>query len=79
MTYFCIIKNNKSMKQIVSSISDVITNSSTEVFLVKNDEALNEFVKTLKYITPWTTFNTEEDIKEHCREIYDKCCLMGKS
>lgn len=67
------------MKQIVSSISDVITNSSTEVFLVKNDEALNEFVKTLKYITPWTTFNTEEDIKEHCREIYDKCCLMGKS
>lgn len=51
----------------IKSISDAITNSSTEVFLNKNTDAFKKFAKTFKYIK-FISFETEEDVKKYVME-----------
>ena len=60
----------------IKSISDAITNSSTEVFLVKNDDKFKEFSKDFRYVLPCTVFATEEDVKKYFEEYYNysSCC-----
>ena len=67
-------KNSNIMKKKlikIKSISDAITNSSTEVFLVKNDDKFKEFSKDFKHIFPCNVFATGEDVKNYFKEIYN--------
>ena len=54
----------------IKSITDVITNSSTEVFLLKNDTAFKEFNNSLETLHADYIFETEEDVKEYLSESY---------
>ena len=55
------------MKQLIKikSITDVITNSSTEVFLLKNDDAFKEFNDTLKLLKADYIFDSEKGLKDY--------------
>lgn len=55
----------------VKSITDVITNSSTEVFLLKNDDAFKEFNNSLETLYADYIFDTEEKVKEYLSESYE--------
>lgn len=67
----------------IQSQSDIITNSSTEVFILNNENgAIEELMnELLPYCKHWVdVFNTEEDIKEYllknfndyyCEELHD--------
>jgi hypothetical protein len=62
------------MKQIkVQSISDIITNSSSEVFVKKIDEfgILDEILEAVGFKEYFTYFRTEEDIKNWFMSIKD--------
>lgn len=50
----------------IKSVSDVITNSSTEVFVNKVDDKFKEVVSKLGYLS-FDYINTEEDLKEIIR------------
>lgn len=54
----------------VKSITDVITNSSTEVFLLKNDDVFKEFNNSLETLYADYIFDTEEKVKEYLSESY---------
>lgn len=60
------------MKKLIKikSVTDVITNSSTEVFLMRNDDEFKEISKELKcvYLQP---LSNEEDVKNHLKELYE--------
>lgn len=60
------------MKKLIKilSISDVITNSSTEVFMMKNDEEFKEISKELKCVYLQLLSN-EEDVKKYIKELYE--------
>lgn len=49
---------------LIQSFSDIITNSSTEVFMVKSSKTLEEFNESLTWQN-FTIFNTEEDVKSY--------------
>ena len=67
----------------IQSQSDIITNSSTEVFILNNENgAIEELMnELLPYCKHWVdVFNTEEDVKEYllknfndyyCEELHD--------
>lgn len=55
----------------VKSITDVITNSSTEVFLLKNDDVFKEFNNSLETLYADYIFDTEEKVKEYLSESYE--------
>ena len=58
----------------IQSQSDIITNSSTEVFLLSNENgALEELIKTfLPRCNHWVkVFNTEEDVKKFLIEHFN--------
>jgi hypothetical protein len=62
------------MKQIkVQSVSDIITNSSSEVFVKKIDEfgILDEILEAVGFKEYFTYFRTEEDIKNWFMSIKD--------
>lgn len=61
------------MKQLIKikSITDVITNSSTEVFLLKNDDAFKEFNDTLKLLKADYIFDSEKGLKEYLSDAYN--------
>lgn len=55
----------------IKSITDVITNSSTEVFLLHNDEKTQEVLNKLRYVDI-ITFKTEKDVKDFIQaNLYD--------
>lgn len=58
----------------IKSITDVITNSSTEVYMIKFTDGVEDRLKALENIG-YRVFRTEEDIKDHIvqcfREIQD--------
>ena len=58
----------------IQSISDVITNSSTEVFLLKNDNAFKEFNDTLKLLKADYIFDSEKGLKEYLSDAYNDVC-----
>ena len=63
------------MKQIkIQSISDIITNSSSEVFVKKIDEfgILDEILEAVGLKEDFTYFRTEEDIKNWFMSIKDE-------
>lgn len=64
------------MKQLIKikSITDVITNSSTEVFLLKNDDAFKEFNDSLELLKADYIFDSEEGLKEYLSDAYDDVC-----
>lgn len=47
----------------IKSISDVITNSSTEVFVIKMDEKFNEIKNSLRCYKDFEFFENEEYVK----------------
>lgn len=47
----------------IQSISDIVTNSSSEVFLIESNEASDEFFKEYRWYH--STFNTIEDVKKY--------------
>lgn len=47
----------------IQSMSDIVTNSSSEVFLIENNEASDEFFKEYRWYQ--STFNTIEDVKKY--------------
>ena len=53
-------------KRIITSFSDVITNSSTEVFLIQGPDALRQMIGTgiyKKYQKDFLVLKTEEDVE----------------
>lgn len=53
-------------KRIITSFSDVITNSSTEVFLIQGPDALRQMIGTgiyKKYQKNFLVLKTEEDVE----------------
>ena len=64
------------MKQLIKikSITDVITNSSTEVFLLKNDDAFKEFNDSLELLKADYIFDSEEGLKEYLSDAYNGIC-----
>lgn len=72
------------MKKIykISSVSDVITNSSSEVFVPKIDDKFKEIIKDLKFMK-FYLFETKEDVKDFVlksitpdeKGYYDNCML----
>lgn len=61
------------MKQLIKikSVTDVITNSSTEVFLLKNTNAFKELNDSLCSLKADYIFNTEETLKEYLSDCYE--------
>lgn len=58
--------NRKEKKLIISSISDIITNSSSEVFLIDMNDDYKDFMKELGFMR-----NESADvIKEHMHEFH---------
>ena len=55
----------------IKSLTDVITNSSTEVFLLKNTNAFKELNDSLCSLIADYTFNTEEALKEYLSDCYE--------
>lgn len=64
------------MKQLIKikSVTDVITNSSTEVFLLKNDDAFKEFNNSLESLKADYIFDSEERLKEYFSDAYNSAC-----
>lgn len=58
----------------IKSITDVITNSSTEVFLLKNTNAFKELNDSLCSLKADYIFNTEETLKEYLSDAYNGVC-----
>lgn len=55
----------------IKSFTDVITNSSTEVFMIKNDGKYKDILKELKYIDI-IYFQNEDDVKNFIHtHMYD--------
>ena len=63
----------KNMKQLIKikSVTDVITNSSTEVFLLKNTNAFKELNDSLCSLKADYIFDTEEALKEYLSDCYE--------
>lgn len=61
------------MKQLIKikSVTDVITNSSTEVFLLKNTNAFKELNESLLSLKADYIFDTEEALKEYLSDCYN--------
>lgn len=61
------------MKQLIKikSVTDVITNSSTEVFLLKNTNAFKELNDSLRSLKADYIFDTEETLKEYLSDCYE--------
>ena len=61
------------MKQLIKikSITDVITNSSTEVFLLKNTNAFKKLNDSLCSLKADYIFDTEEALKEYLSDCYE--------
>ena len=61
------------MKQLIKikSVTDVITNSSTEVFLLKNTNAFKELNDSLRSLRADYIFDTEETLKEYLSDCYE--------
>ena len=61
------------MKQLIKikSVTDVITNSSTEVFLLKNTNAFKELNDSLRSLKADYIFDTEEALKEYLSDCYE--------
>ena len=61
------------MKQLIKikSITDVITNSSTEVFLLKNNDVFKEFNNSLELLKADYIFDSEEGLKEYLSDCYE--------
>ena len=61
------------MKQLIKikSVTDVITNSSTEVFLLKNTNAFKELNDSLCSLKADYIFDTEEALKEYLSDCYE--------
>ena len=55
----------------IKSITDVITNSSTEVFLLKNTNAFKELNDSLRSLRADYIFDTEETLKEYLSDCYE--------
>lgn len=55
----------------IKSIIDVITNSSTEVFLLKNTNAFKELNDSLRSLKADYIFDTEEALKEYLSDCYE--------
>ena len=55
----------------IKSITDVITNSSTEVFLLKNTNAFKELNDSLRSLKADYIFDTEEALKEYLSDCYE--------
>lgn len=50
----------------IQSVTDLITNSSSETFLMDVNEGLAEMLRTFPYIGKWCAYlKTEEDVKEY--------------
>lgn len=78
-------------KRIITSFSDVITNSSTEVFLIQGPDALRQMIGTgiyKKYQKDFLVLKTEEDVEyffrfqgkkgfNHNYSIWDLKPLLG--
>ena len=64
------------MKQLIKikSITDVITNSSTEVFLLKNNDVFKEFNNSLELLKADYIFDSEEGLKEYLSDAYNGVC-----
>ena len=64
------------MKQLIKikSITDVITNSSTEVFLLKNNDVFKEFNNSLELLKADYIFDSEEGLKEYLSDAYNGAC-----
>ena len=64
------------MKQLIKlkSITDVITNSSTEVFLLKNTNAFKELNDSLRSLKADYIFDSEEVLKEYLSDAYNGVC-----
>lgn len=60
------------MKKLIKikSVTDVITNSSTEVFLLKNDEAFKEFNNSLQLLNADYILDNEESLKTYLSDCY---------
>ena len=67
------LKIKKNMKQLIKikSITDVITNSSTEVFLLKNTNAFKKLNDSLCSLKADYIFDTEEALKEYLSDCYE--------
>ena len=61
------------MKQLIKikSVTDVITNTSTEVFLLKNTNAFKELNDSLCSLKADYIFDTEEALKEYLSDCYE--------
>ena len=61
------------MKQLIKikSVTDVITNSSTEVFLLKNTNAFKELDVSLCSLKADYIFDSEEGLKEYLSDCYE--------
>ena len=61
------------MQQLIKikSVTDVITNSSTEVFLLKNTNAFKELNDSLRSLKADYIFDTEEALKEYLSDCYE--------
>ena len=55
----------------IKSLTDVITNSSTEVFLLKNTNAFKELNDSLRSLKADYIFDTEEVLKEYLSDCYE--------
>lgn len=55
----------------IKSVTDVITNSSTEVFLLKNTNAFKELNDSLRSLKADYIFDTEEALKEYLSDCYE--------
>ena len=55
----------------IKSITDVITNSSTEVFLLKNTNAFKKLNDSLCSLKADYIFDTEEALKEYLSDCYE--------
>ena len=66
----------KNMKQLIKikSVTDVITNSSTEVFLLKNTNAFKELNDSLCSLKADYIFDSEERLKEYLSDAYNGAC-----
>lgn len=87
------MKTMKKRKRIITSFSGVITNSSTEVFLIQGPDALRQMIGTgvyKKYQKDFLVLRTEEDVEYFFRlrgkvgfnqnySVYDLSPLLGKT
>ena len=58
----------------IKSVTDVITNSSTEVFLLKNTNAFKELNDSLRSLKADYIFDSEEGLKEYLSDAYNGVC-----